>query len=325
MHQFQALSRDLAEADLDHWFAPLQAIMDERLSQAGHGDFSKWQAIVDALPSISPNEVRLDIDAVTVVAAQLADDDHDSLREMLLALHPWRKGPFNICGIDVDTEWRSNWKWRRLESCIEPLTGRHVLDVGSGNGYYAYRMLGAGARLVIGIDPTILFVMQFTALNKLVQAKRIHVLPLRLHEIPAPCAKFDTTFSMGVLYHQRDPHAHLRQLLETLRPGGQLVLETLVIRDAGHDVLVAGDRYARMRNVWHLPPLSVLVAWLQECGFENISTIDISATTTEEQRSTEWMPFESLREALDPDDPDLTIEGYPAPTRALLTCNAPGS
>ncbi|MEW8068099.1 MAG: DUF1698 domain-containing protein, partial [Candidatus Thiodiazotropha endolucinida] len=41
-------------------------------------------------------------------------------------------------------------------------------------------------------------------------------------------------------------------------------------------------------------------------------------TTIEEQRATEWMRFESLADYLDPADRSLTIEGYPAPRRAVF-------
>ncbi len=46
-----------------------------------------------------------------------------------------------------------------------------------------------------------------------------------------------------------------------------------------------------------------------------------SNTSTDEQRSTQWMQFHSLAQFLDPQDPDKTIEGYPAPRRAIITAN----
>jgi tRNA (mo5U34)-methyltransferase len=51
--------------------------------------------------------------------------------------------------------------------------------------------------------------------------------------------------------------------------------------------------------------------------------VAVTDTTVHEQRSTEWMPFESLAEALDPDDPSRTIEGLPAPMRAIVICKSP--
>ena len=44
----------------------------------------------------------------------------------------------------------------------------------------------------------------------------------------------------------------------------------------------------------------------------------VHVTSTDEQRRTDWMINESLSDYLDPDDPALTVEGYPAPKRAVL-------
>jgi len=244
-------------------------------------------------------------------------------RKSLLQLVPWRKGPFDIAGIRIDAEWRSDLKWYRLGKSISPLKDRRILDVGCGNGYYAMRMRGAGAKLVLGIDPTILFVVQFAAIQHFMQAEPVHVLPLRLHELPEPPVLFDTTFSMGVLYHQHDPSRHLQQLKQTLRRGGELVLETLIVPGASSDVVVPQDRYARMRNVWHLPTRLRLTEWLTEAGFTDLRCPDPTFTTTEEQRTTEWMPFESLAEALDPADSGKTIEGLSAPLRMIVVCRKP--
>jgi tRNA (mo5U34)-methyltransferase len=51
--------------------------------------------------------------------------------------------------------------------------------------------------------------------------------------------------------------------------------------------------------------------------------VDISTTSIEEQRSTEWMKFESLKDFLDPEDPSKTVEGHPAPIRAVFVAEAP--
>jgi tRNA (mo5U34)-methyltransferase len=184
-------------------------------------------------------------------------------------------------------------------------------------------MVGDGAQLVVGIDPTLRFVFQFLALNHFLAVPSVNVLPLRLHDLPDALHFFDTTFSMGVLYHQREPLKHLASLHATLRPGGELVLETLILPGAESLVHEPEGRYARMRNVWHLPTVTALEDWLQQAGFVDIRLVAVTDTTVHEQRSTEWMPFESLAEALDPDDPSRTIEGLPAPTRAIVICKSP--
>jgi len=318
----QALYDDLAAVGLAEWPALLEPLLDARLSDTAHGDMPDWLAAVAGLPAVTPGDPTLDSGAVRLLDRELSQAERTLAETQLRKLQPWRKGPFDIGGLIVDCEWRSDLKWSRVESAISPLAGRAVLDVGCGNGYYALRMHGAGARCVIGVDPTLLFVMQFQALRHFLPPVPVHVLPLGCEELPAGNA-FDTVFSMGVLYHRRSPIDHLRELRGQLRQGGELVLETLVLPGDGTYARTPPDRYARMRNVWMLPTVSELTVWLERTGLREVRCVDLTATTVDEQRTSEWMPFESLREALDPDDPSLTVEGWPAPLRATLIAQNP--
>lgn len=304
MINYEALWRCLDGQGAEHWRATLEPRLHARLQDGAHGDFVRWRRTLENLQAGTA-------------------DDAQTTRELLLSLAPWRKGPFEVGGITIDSEWRSNLKWDRLKNDIAPLSGRRVLDVGCGNGYYALQMRNAGALSVIGIDPTLLYVMQFLAVNHFLKTERVFALPLRLDELPPATRAFDTSFSMGVLYHQRSPIDHLRQLRGTLRPGGQLVLETIFVPGEESCACTPAERYARMRNVWLLPTIAELKTWLSRSGFKDIRVIDESQTTCEEQRSTEWMSFESLREALKPDDPDWTVEGWPAPRRVIVLANSP--
>jgi len=272
---------------------------------------------------LAPLQRHLDADAVQIGCSDdLTDQAQKQLEQQLMALHPWRKGPYDLFGIQIDTEWRSDWKWARLKNYIAPLQHRLVLDVGCGNGYHCWRMLGAGAKMVVGIDPTLLSVMQFKAVKKLHGAAPVYVLPLGIEDMPYGLKVFDTVFSMGVLYHRRSPIDHLLELRDCLQPGGELVLETLVIDGGLGEVLLPEDRYAKMRNVWFLPSCDTLISWLKRCGFKNIRLLDVSTTTVEEQRSTDWMRFHSLKDFLDPENPQLTCEGLPAPKRAIIVANS---
>ena len=240
-----------------------------------------------------------------------------------MELHPWRKGPFNLFGIFIDTEWRSDWKWRRLAKHISPLKGRLVLDIGCGNGYHLWRMAGSGAKLALGIDPFLKSVMQFQFLQKYIHKENVNVLPIGIEDLPKEGGQFDTVFSMGVLYHRRSPVDHLYKIRSLLRSGGEAVLETLVIEGKPNEVLLPQGRYAKMRNVWFIPSVLTLEGWLRRCGFKKIRLADVSKTTTDEQRSTRWMRYESLPDFLDPNNNLLTIEGLPAPTRAIFLAEAP--
>lgn len=306
-----------AQLRLPDDLSPAAPLITERLSAGAHGDMPRWQAAVDALPPLLAEHIELG-DTVRVHGAATGAQQA-RLAAALQELHPWRKGPFALFGVDIDTEWRSDWKWRRVAPHLAPLDGRRVLDVGCGNGYFGWRMLAGGARQVVGVDPTLVFVMQHRAVNAYIGSGANLVLPLRFEELP-PCG-FDTVFSMGVIYHRRDPVEHAARLWQHLRPGGEVVVETLVV--AGDAPLHPPSRYARMRNVWTVPTCDLLCRWLEDAGFTDVRVVDVTPTTTDEQRSTDWMRFESLAAALDPADPSRTVEGLPAPVRAVAIAVKP--
>jgi tRNA (mo5U34)-methyltransferase len=54
-----------------------------------------------------------------------------------------------------------------------------------------------------------------------------------------------------------------------------------------------------------------------------VRCVDVSTTTVQEQRGTEWMRFQSLRDYLDPADHSKTVEGLPAPRRAVIVGRKP--
>lgn len=306
------------------WMQILPEQLEQALSRQRHGHLALWQSMIDALPGVDAVEVELNAAAVTFRSDESQSVSlRDELETVLKALHPWRKGPFDLFGIEIDTEWRSDMKWQRVAEHIDDLAGRLVLDVGSGNGYYGWRMLGAGAEMVVGIDPMLLFNVQFQLFKHYFPDAPIHVLPLGMDDVPKNLRAFDTVFSMGVLYHRRSPIDHLLELKGCLRAGGQLVLETLVVEGGREQVLVPDGRYAKMRNVWFIPSCDALQLWLERCGFRDVNIVDVTNTTVVEQRSTPWMEFESLADFLDPDDSSLTIEGHPAPRRALILARVP--
>lgn len=312
----------LQAAKKPEWLEILPQQIEKAFDFSVHGTSAKWQNIINGLDLPTPSVCDFGADTVQIGCMEdIGPQRQRQFREELMQFHPWRKGPYELFGIHIDTEWRSDWKWQRLEKHISPLKNRLVLDVGCGNGYHCWRMLGAGARAVIGIDPTLINVMQFELIKKLQGEAPVHLLPIGLEAIPSGTKLFDTVFSMGVLYHRRSPIDHLLELKETLRPGGELIVETLVIEGRAGEALLPEDRYAKMRNVWFLPSCETLTGWMARCGFKNIRVVDINQTSTEEQRTTEWMTFNSLKDFLDAENPNLTCEGLPAPRRAIVVAN----
>ena len=281
-----------------------------------HGHFADWLATIAALPCPTAENIELNAAAVSA-----SGDTPPGLAAALRALQPWRKGPFSLYGVHIDSEWRSDMKFARLLAAGVEFAGKHVLDVGCGNGYYSYRALGAGASMALGLDPSWHYFAQFLALERLLGEQRCAYLPLTLDDC-APTG-FDLTLSMGVLYHRRDPLQHLAQLRDTLRVGGRLVLETLVIDGDTQTVLMPPDRYAGMRNVWFLPSVAALVRWLTRLGFIVEHTSVPVATTSAEQRATDWIDRHSLADFMNADF-SATIENLPPPQRVILIASKRG-
>jgi tRNA (mo5U34)-methyltransferase len=335
----------MMNVDVFSWFEHLQAAMEQEgsllqpwadvlpqqlhtvFNEKLHGDQQRWLDALEKLPAISGVEFDLNNDRLELSSQSLSEKISAQVNQGMQQLCPWRKGPFQFFDTHIDTEWRSDWKWQRIAPHIAPLEGRTVLDVGCGSGYHMWRMLGAGAYRVVGVDPSRLFLAQFQAFKQYAQTSaekplNIDLLPLRMEDVPKPLKAFDTTFSMGVLYHRKSPLDHMAELKDTLKPGGQLVLETLVIEGGLGEVLMPEDRYAQMRNVWFLPSCDTLLLWARRVGFKNPRIVEKNVTNLEEQRSTDWMPYQSLVDFLDPEDNSKTIEGYPAPLRATLVAEA---
>lgn len=324
MSEIARIRQAFLENGLDAWAAVLPQQFQRVTGDGRHGDMARWQSVLDRLPRLEARELCLDCETVSVDGDPEQDAANtDELEASLRRLMPWRKGPYRLHGVYIDTEWRSDRKWRRLQPHIQCLGGRRVLDVGCGNGYHAWRMAGEGARLVVGIDPTQLFWVQFQAVRHFLGEQHpVHFLPLGIEDVPPGLGVFDTVFSMGILYHRRSPIDHLLELKSCLRPGGELVLETLVVDGGPGQTLLPTGRYAKMRNTWFIPSPPTLQSWVERSGFSNARIVDVTTTSTAEQRSTSWMDFESLPDFLDPLDPSRTVEGYPAPKRAILVAEA---
>ena len=312
-------------------FAPWGNVLRDQLQlflhDKEHGDQARWLEALDSLPAIIPDACDLTAHDLRLSKADLSEEDSAAVEAGLRGLMPWRKGPFQFFDTHIDTEWRSDWKWQRVLPHLSPLKNRVVLDVGCGSGYHMWRMLGEGAYRVVGVDPSRLFLMQFQAMKRYLQSAqtaplRADLLPLKMEDVPPRLKAFDTVFSMGVLYHRKSPLEHLQELKDALKPGGELVLETLVIDGELGATLMPEDRYAMMRNVWFLPSAETLLLWCRRIGFKNARVVDLNQTSLQEQRSTDWMQYNSLQDFLDPNDTNKTAEGYPAPLRAVVIAEA---
>ncbi|PCJ30631.1 MAG: tRNA 5-methoxyuridine(34)/uridine 5-oxyacetic acid(34) synthase CmoB [Moraxellaceae bacterium] len=323
MINFEGFFNHIKQTPLKVWEEHFHQVLNVGFTPQDHGDFDRWVAALQELPDIENVTVDFNQSAVTAKPAiALSEPEKQTLKNTLMTLNPWRKGPFSIAGVEIDTEWRSDWKWDRVLPHISPLKNRTILDVGCGSGYHMWRMCGQDPALVVGIDPSLIFLMQFYAIQHFVGNQTVYYLPIGIEQMPAKMRAFDTVFSMGVLYHRRSPMDHLIELRELLRPGGELVLETLVIEGELGETLVPSGRYARMGNVWFIPSPDSIILWLEKCGFKDVRLADCAPTGLDEQRVTDWMTFQSLEDFLDPEDKSKTVEGYPAPVRAVFVATA---
>ncbi len=298
----------------------------ESLARLGnHGDFMRLYQRAHRVPLGDVRAARVDLAAPR---AATAGTGRRELGSLLAELGPWKKGPFEVNALGstlrLDAEWRSDLKWQRVEELGVCLAGRRVLDVGTGNGYFLYRILGAGASLSVGLEPTVRYVAQFLALQRLYGQARASMVPLPAEDFPLSGRRFDTVLSMGVLTHRRSPLDHLLRLKTFLLPGGELILETIVVPGKTGDCLVPNGRYAGMRNVFFLPSQGTLLSWLRQCGFEPLVAGPPVTTTSTEQRRTPWADQPSLDDFLAPRESHKdaegrpTCEGHPRPRRVLV-------
>jgi len=291
--------------------------VDRAFNETSNGNLPHWIDAYKKLPQLTPAKLATNCDA-PYATGDIDDTTKALLLSSLHQLHPWRKGPFELFDIFIDAEWRSDWKWNRLAQHIDSWGGQNVLDIGCGNGYHSFRIAAQGARSVTGIDTSLLSIMQFKTLQKYFRQDNLDIFPVGIQDMPDNIPLFDTVLSMGVLYHRKDHREHLEKIKSLLQPGGTAVIETLIIDGNSSECLLPEKRYAMMKNVYALPSVALLEEWLKQAGFCDIRILDITVTSTEEQRSTEWMKFHSLSNFLNSTDPSKTVEGYPAPIRAML-------
>lgn len=301
----------------------IQALRAERQAWFARQTNRKFEDAMNALPPLKTEHVELGDTIRIGHVDELTPKQHETLEASLKTLLPWRKGPFDIFGHEIDAEWRSDWKWNRILPHVAPLKGKRVADIGCNNGYYMFRMAEHEPRLVVGLDPTARYWYTFQFLQRFAQLDPLYFELLGIEHMHHYKGFFDVVFCLGVLYHHPDPIGMLRGLWQSLKPGGQLIVDSLGIPGEGDMALFPEKRYAKVPGTWFVPTRSCLNNWVYRSGFRDLNPFFGEKLSTDEQRKTVWAPFESLSDFLDPDDPELTVEGYPAPWRFYLTAKKP--
>ena len=239
---------------------------------------------------------------------------HEAMRDFM----PWRKGPFEVFGTEIDAEWQSWRKWDRLLPALPDLNGKVVADIGCNNGYYMFRMLPHKPRCVIGLEPFLQHYYCFKTLRHLAGADELFIELMGVEDIPLFPSCFDVVFLMGIIYHRISPVEMLREIRAAMQPGGVLLIESQAIPGEEPVALFPEERYAKVPGTYFVPTASCLRNWLLRTGFSEVEIFCLHPMNSEEQRKTAWMTFESYEDFLDPRNPDLTVEGYPAPWRVFI-------
>ena len=281
--------------------------------------------LLNELPSFQTN-FWIDNDSTLCIGQPSefsSSSDKEKLQQFLVQMKPWKKGPLNLFGTFIDTEWRSDWKWNRIKKHVDSLDGHVVADLGCANGYFMYRMLADyDPKCIVGIDPNYKAWLEFLFFQKYVQSDKLVFELMDGECMDKYSGMYDTVFCLGVLYHTTDPIGMLRKIWQSMKPNGQLIVDCQGIAGDDAVALFPKGKYSNAKGIWFLPTVTTLKNWLVRSNFAKIEVFFSEPLSTEEQRANpEWANVKSLNDALDPTDKARTVEGYPAPHRFYVKCN----
>lgn len=275
----------------------------------------EWKNIAplrEVLSSLEDGSWSVELgDAVTV-----SGNAPKNVEEVARVMMPWRKGPFKLFDVYIDSEWRSNIKYNLLRKHFN-LKDKRVADIGCNNGYYLFRMQEDKPKSLVGFDPSPLYKTQFDFINHFVKSSIVYEL-LGVEHLEFYEEKFDTIFCLGVLYHRSDPVGMLKSLYKGLDKEGEVILDTFYIEGEEELCLCPESSYSKIPNIYFVPTIKALKNWCLRAGFDSFEVLESSKTESSEQRKTSWIEGQSLEDFLDPNDSSKTVEGYPAPARVYV-------
>jgi len=312
----------------DHYYEPytseiktdeLKILRKELAGKLEKSSVKVWEEPVEDVELRSGDGFDFSSDTVRFgQEGDLSSEEQEKLSLALKSLMPWRKGPFNYYGREVDAEWRSHLKWDRVAPWLPDLKNKKICDIGCNNEYYMYRMLPQDPWFVLGIDPMTRYYYHHRLNKKFHRDDRLNFDLLGVDDLNLFPRFFDVVFFMGIIYHRRNPLQTLETLAGAMKPGGTLILESSGIPGDDPYCLFPEGRYMQASGYWFLPTASALVNMLNRSGFHKVEVFENFKLETHEQRQTDWAVFYSLEQFLDPNDPSKTTEGYPAPTRIYI-------
>lgn len=314
---------------LDQWkdqieVDQLNAVLKERDSWVDRESVQSFCDSLENTPQLQTNHFKIDSGWVEIGNAnEITPIEREKIIKCLELLAPWRKGPFRLFGIEVDAEWRSDWKWERLAGKIDSLKNKKICDIGCNNGYYLFQMLAQDPAFLLGIDPIPKLYFQYLIFRKYLKAPPIYFEYLGVEHLVHFKKLFDVVFCMGILYHRKNPLETLLNIRESMAPNGQLIIESAGIPGEESIALFPESSYGKAKNIFFMPTVTCMKNWLLKTGFKNVEVVYSGALTFEEQRKTAWCQYQSLEDFTSNEDPTKTIEGYPSPIRMILIARTP--
>ena len=110
---------------------------------------------------------------------------------------------------------------------IEDLTGKNVLEVGSGAGRFSQIILDHTKANLYTVDYSNAVEANYKNNGP---NERLHLFQASIYEMPFAKGQFDKVICVGVLQHTPDVEKSVQCLIEMVKPGGQLIVDFYPIR-----------------------------------------------------------------------------------------------
>jgi SAM-dependent methyltransferase len=111
----------------------------------------------------------------------------------------------------------------------EDLTGKNILEVGSGAGRFSRVVLEHTRGTLYSVDYSDAVTANMKS-NGQIAPDRFHLFQASIYELPFPDNSFDKVFCFGVLQHTPDFEASVKALIAKARPGGEIAVDFYPIK-----------------------------------------------------------------------------------------------
>ena len=161
-----------------------------------------------------------------------------------------------------DSAERDNWQRPdTVISYLGDMTGKTIIDLGSGSGYFTFRLLATGAHVIAAdVDEKFLDIIEEKRQKFNVSSEELSTVHIEENQLNVEKGSADVIFLVNVYHHINDRVQYFSQANEVLKEGGKIV-----IIDFYKETLPVG------------PPKNHKIAWdvvmkeLGEAGYTNMT------------------------------------------------------